>query len=350
MYLFSSRLVSAKSATALLGAPERGTLNPASPSPRRASLRGMEGETLGSFLKTRRDKTTPASIDLDPGGAPRRVPGLRREELARLAGVSVGYYIRIEQDQTGTASLQVLDALASVMRLDDAERTHLYNLAQSPARSRMVRDSPEKPHQRVLSLFESLHETIPVVVLGRRGDIIAWNHSGHELLFEHLPFEVPHDVHRRPSVPWSFFLDPLTRALYRNWEELARIHVAYLRLTSGRYPSDVRLAELIGELSMKSDTFASLWAGGDVADCTVGNMVLSHPTLGAMDVNYQVWLQPESPDHRLEVYTPNNSATRDALALLPSRMQAPAQSPRSRDRSATAPIDEPASPPISVEH
>ena len=50
-----------------------------------ASLESMRGETLGTFLKTRRDKTVPESIGLDPGSAPRRVPGLRREELARLA-------------------------------------------------------------------------------------------------------------------------------------------------------------------------------------------------------------------------------------------------------------------------
>ncbi|KZE91724.1 MULTISPECIES: helix-turn-helix transcriptional regulator [Micrococcales] len=295
----------------------------------------MKGETLGSFLKSRRNKTDPAAIGLDPGVAPRRVPGLRREELARLAGVSVGYYVRIEQDQTGTASLQVLDALASVMRLDDAERTHLYNLAHAPSRVPMVREAPESPHKRVLSLFESLHETVPAVVLGRRGDVLAWNHSGHELLFEHLPFEAPHDIGRRPSVPWSFFLDPLTRDLYSNWDELARIHVAYLRLTCGRYPGDARLAELIGELSMKSDEFANLWAEGDVADCTVGRMVLSHPTLGAMDVDYQVWLQPESPDHRLEVYTPNDSVTRDTLTLLPSRVNSttdPSREKRSIER------------------
>lgn len=287
----------------------------------------MKG-TLGSFLKTRRNKTDPASIGLDPGNATRRVPGLRREELARLAGVSVGYYTRIEQDQTRTASMQVLDALASVMRLEDAERIHLYNLANSSSSSsRLVREPPEKPHRRVLALFESLHETLPAVVLGRRGDILAWNHSGHELLFEHLPFETPMDIHRRPSVPRSFFLDPLTRDLYSNWEELARTHVAYLRLTSGRYPSDARLAELIGELAMKSSKFASLWAEGDVADCTVGNMILSHPTVGALDVDYQVWLQPESPDHRLEVYTPNDDASRDGLSVLPNKFRASGPSP-----------------------
>lgn len=99
-------------------------------------------------------------------------------------------------------------------------------------------------------------------------------------------------------------MDPPTRDLYRNWEDLARVHVAYLRFTSGRYPRDALLAELIGELMMSNTGFAELWAEGDVADCTVGNMLLAHPRLGRADVDYQVWQQPESPDHRLEVYTP----------------------------------------------
>ncbi len=101
-----------------------------------------------------------------------------------------------------------------------------------------------------------------------------------------------------------FFLDSLTRDLHRNWDELARAHVAYLRLTAGRYRTDARLAELIGELSMHSGDFARLWAKGDVADCTVGTMRLQHPTVGGVEVDYQVWLQPESPDHRLEVHAP----------------------------------------------
>lgn len=277
-------------------------------------------ESLGSFLKTLRDRTDPGEIGITTDGAPRRVPGLRREELARLAGVSVGYYTRIEQDQTGAASSQVLDALATAMRLDEAERSHLFNLAASGSPKRMVRPPTEYPHARVLTLFESLQETIPAVVLGRRGDVLAWNRSGHELLSEHVPFDAPLDPERRPSVPRSFFLDPLTRELYRNWDELARTHVAYLRLTSGRYPRDARLAELIGELAMKSEEFADLWTQGEVADCTVGTMLLSHPTLGSMNIDYQVWLQPESTDHRLEVYTPNDEASRDALRLLPNRL------------------------------
>lgn len=276
----------------------------------------MRTERLGAFLKTRRDRVTPADVGLATFGATRRVPGLRREELSQLAGVSAGYYTRLEQDQAGTASRQVVDALARVLQLDPAETVHLRNLAGRPATPRMVRPRPEQPHPRVLALLDALGEHLPAVVLGRRGDVLAWNRAGHTLVAEHLPFAAPHDLAQRPSVPRMFFLDPLTRDLHRNWDELASIHVGYLRLTSGKYPTDARLAELIGELAMHSPEFAALWAAGDVADCTVGTWFLQHPTVGALDVDYQVWLQPDSPDHRLEIYTPRNSASADALRLL----------------------------------
>ncbi|MCD9196123.1 helix-turn-helix domain-containing protein [Streptomyces albireticuli] len=280
----------------------------------------MELESLGAYLKTRRDRVTPVDVGLRTRGAARRVPGLRREELAQLAGVSVGYYTRLEQGQAGTASRQVLDALAKVLRLDPPETTHLHNLAHRPGGARLVRPRPERPHPRVLALLTSLGETTPAVVLGRRGDVLAWNRTGHALVAEHVDFDAPGDLAQRPSVPRMFFLDPRTRELHRNWDELARTHVAYLRLTAGRYPSDARLAELIGELAMRSGDFARLWAKGEVADCTVGTMRLRHPTVGGVDVEYQVWLQPDSPDHRLEVYTPGDRASADALGLLSARI------------------------------
>lgn len=70
---------------------------------------------------------------------------------------------------------------------------------------------------------------------------------------------------------------------------------------------------MVRRLALASGEFADLWATGDVEDCTVGNMLLAHPVLGVLDVDYQVWLQPESVDHRLEVYTPNDAATRHAF-------------------------------------
>ncbi|MFI8895071.1 helix-turn-helix transcriptional regulator [Streptomyces paradoxus] len=293
-------------------------------------------ECLGTFLKSRRDRVTPAEIGLLTYGTSRRVPGLRREELAQLAGVSAGYYTRLEQGQAGAVSEQVLDALARVLRLDRVETVHLHNLARQSVRPGLSEPPREEPHSRVLTLLESLGEATPAVVLGRRGDVLAWNRTGHALVAEHIPFEAPRHPRERPSIPRMFFLDPHTRDMHRNWQALAAVHAAYLRLTAGRHPTDTRLAALIGELHMNSPDFGALWATGDVSDCTTGAMHLQHPTVGPVSVDYHVWLQPDSPDHRVEIYTPNDATSADALRVLneqSGRSEEPEPMPRPRGLS-----------------
>ena len=279
----------------------------------------VSGETLGAFLRTCRDRMTPEALGLSSYGTTRRVPGMQREELAQLAGLSAGYYTRLEQGQAGRASSQVLDALARVLRLDDVETAHLHNLARGPAISRLEAPDEEEPDSHVLALLHALGESVPAVLLGRRGDVLAWSRTGHALLAPHLDDDAPRDPDTRPSIPRMFFLDPVHRSLYRNWDELARIHVGYLRLTAGVRPTDARLAGLIGELAMRSRAFSRLWSTGEVADCTTGPMDLDHPDVGCLDVDYQIWLQPDSPDHRLVVYTPRDDSSRKVLSLLSAR-------------------------------
>jgi transcriptional regulator with XRE-family HTH domain len=80
------------------------------------------------FLTSRRAKITPAEAGLTTYGT-RQVPGLRREEVATLAGVSVDYYNRMERGNLAGVSDGVLQAIAGALRLDEAERAHLFDLA-----------------------------------------------------------------------------------------------------------------------------------------------------------------------------------------------------------------------------
>ena len=72
------------------------------------------------------------------GGGNRRVKGLRREEVAMLAGVSVGY-VRLERGNLGGVSEAVLDSLANALQLDEAERSHLHDLARAASLRKPVR-------------------------------------------------------------------------------------------------------------------------------------------------------------------------------------------------------------------
>src|SRR5258708_22854248 len=82
---------------------------------------------FGAFLRSRREKLTPASVGLAEGFR-RRTPGLRREEVALLAGVGTNWYTWLEQRRDVRPSAEVLSALADALRLDPAERRHLFVL------------------------------------------------------------------------------------------------------------------------------------------------------------------------------------------------------------------------------
>src|SRR5450432_694910 len=83
---------------------------------------------LGSYLRARRALVTPEQAGLAPG-ANRRVPGLRREEVALLAGISADYYLRLERGRDQIPSVQVLEALARLLRLAELEHEYLLGLA-----------------------------------------------------------------------------------------------------------------------------------------------------------------------------------------------------------------------------
>lgn len=276
---------------------------------------GALSRDLGEFLRSRRAAIDPERADVPTWGGRRRVPGLRREEVAQLAGVSVAYYTRLEQGQARNASVEVLLALGRALSLTPTETEHLLDLAKPSPLRPATRTRPERPHPRALAMLDALADQ-PAVLLGRRNDVLAWTRMGHALLAPHVPFESAGDPATRPSLARLLFLDPQVRGLYGDWAYEAQANVAYLRRISGKYPDDTRLAELVGELSMKDREFAAMWASGRVSECTGGTKQFMHPQVGDFSADFQIWLQADSPDHRLEVYTPSDQASAEAMTLL----------------------------------
>ncbi|WP_353951475.1 helix-turn-helix transcriptional regulator [Knoellia sp. S7-12] len=256
---------------------------------------------LGEFLRSRRDALSPESAGVRGYGR-RRVPGLRREELAHLAGVSVTYLTRLEQGQSQNASDAVIDALARALQLDPDERAHLFALAHpAPAKPRRAA-RPETAKPGAQQLLHSMTET-PALLLGRFNDILAWNRLGHLLLAGHLDFTAPTRAGLRPNQIRLMFLDPHTRELHRDWATEAALAVSSIRFVAAQFPDDRRLAELIGELSLNSPEFASLWAKHAVKLCTSGTKRFHHPQVGDLDLDYEVLHLPEGSGQRLLTYT-----------------------------------------------
>ncbi|MGM7678962.1 helix-turn-helix transcriptional regulator [Microbacterium sp. A94] len=277
-----------------------------------------EKNELGMFLRASRARITPEQAGLTLYGDNRRVAGLRREELAMLAGVSSSYYTRLEQGQAGGPSAQVLNSLAAALLLNDDERAHLHTLAShndGTLRMRAVRTA-ESADPALLELIDSMPD-IPAMVLGRRSEVLAWNHVGHALLTPHLSFDAPQHPHSRPVLAELVFLDSALKALYVDWTAKSRAVVGDLRLAVGQYPDDTGLASLIGMLSMKSPEFARLWADNRVQARSTAVYELRHPLVGALTVTKQSLQSPGNYSQVLVTHTaPAGSTSREGLSLL----------------------------------
>ncbi|MEU4253425.1 helix-turn-helix transcriptional regulator [Amycolatopsis sp. NPDC026612] len=269
---------------------------------------------LGEFLKSRRSHLRPEDVGLVTYGDRRRVPGLRREELARLAGVSAPYYSRLEQGQSANASPEVLDALAGALRLDDTERRHLHELATGARRPPTRRPAPERVTPTVRELLATLGD-VPVIVLGRSSDVLAWNAAGHALFAGHLEPDAPERPGQRPNMARLVFLDPHTRELYADWPAKARAVVATLRMASGRHLDDPGLAALVGELSVRSTEFAGWWADQRVKAGGAAVHEMRHPLVGTMTVTHQA-LRTEQDQHVVVATTEPGSPSHAAMTLL----------------------------------
>lgn len=267
------------------------------------------------FLTSRRAKITPQQVGL-PAGKNRRVPGLRRTEVASLAGMSVEYYSRLERGNLAGVSDEVLEALSRALELDEAERTHLYDLARAAA----SRPTPRKRAQAE-SVRQSLQATLdaittaPAVINNGRGDMIAAN-----VLARALFSDMFVSSSRRPVNNARFvFLDPRSTDFYRDWSKAADDTVAILRTQAGQDPHNKALSDLVGELSTQSEEFRVRWAAHNVRQHFTGTKRVRHPDVGDIELTYEVFDVSTDKDLRLIVYTTQTGSTsEDALKLLGS--------------------------------
>ncbi|MFC9839605.1 helix-turn-helix domain-containing protein [Rhodococcus sp. NPDC127530] len=269
---------------------------------------------IREFLATRRARITPQQAGLPVVGGKRRVPGLRREEVAMLAGVSVDYYTRLERGDLSSASDSVLDSLAGALRLDEAERTHLFDLARA-AQSRDPRRR-QRTSPRVSASVQRVLDTImaPAWVRNGRADVVATNVLGRALYWPLFDGSTT-----QPNTARFTFLDPRANDFYGDWERTASDMVAVLRAEAGRRPHDRGLTDLVGELSTRSEEFRTRWAAHNVLFHRTGRKMLRHPVVGELDLTYEALDLTSSEGLTLLVYTAEpDSATQDSLNLLAS--------------------------------
>jgi transcriptional regulator with XRE-family HTH domain len=246
---------------------------------------------IRQFLMSRRARISPQSTGIADSARARRVPGLRREEVAQLAGLSADYYRRLERGNLSGVSDTILDALARVLRLDDAERAHLFGLAATATTSTRTRRHSGATHVRpsIQRFLDAITRT-PAWIQNDRLDVLAVNPLAQALYTDLL------DQTQRPAnFARYLFFDSGSHDFYLDWPQQADHAVAVLRSAAGRNPYDERLTKLVGELSTRSSEFRSRWATHDVADHYVGQKTVNHAEVGQLVLRYEAMQLPTDP-------------------------------------------------------
>ncbi len=295
--------------------PGQGRPGPAGPpgGPRRADGTGqIRRAELAAFLRSRRERIAPEDVGLPPG-LRRRTTGLRREEVAQLAGVGVTWYTWLEQGRPINASMQVLGAIARTLRLDQAEREHLYRLADVPDAASAGRAAAEICPQvtpEVQGILDNL-SPLPASMLNERFDLLAWNRP-YAVLW---PLAVSAPLAERNTL-WMCFACPDCCNPYVNRAEQLSTLVAQLRGAYGRHVGEPAWTGFVRRLQAVSPLFGRLWAEQDVASPITFLKIFRHPAHPRLAMTTTTLGVLATPGTRIVVYTPADETCRRAIGQL----------------------------------
>jgi transcriptional regulator with XRE-family HTH domain len=267
---------------------------------------------LAAFLRSRRERITPEQAGLAPGSR-RRTPGLRREEVAQLSGVGVTWYTWLEQGRQINASPQVLGAVARTLLLDQAEREHLFRLADLPDAATVaggVTSGCEQVQPEVREILDAL-VPMPASVINERFDLLAWN-AAYQALWPGLTGAAPAER----NVLWKVFSHPECCHPYVNLHEQMGMLVAQLRGAYGRHLGEPAWTGFVRRLSAVSATFARLWDEHEVASQATYLKMYRHPAYPELALTTTSLAVEAVPGTRMVVYRPADAVTRDAIARL----------------------------------
>ncbi|WP_218020981.1 helix-turn-helix transcriptional regulator [Nocardia crassostreae] len=269
---------------------------------------------LAAFLRSRRDRITPAEVGMLPG-LRRRTPGLRREEVAQLAGVSITWYTWLEQGRPINVSGQILDAIARTLRLDTAERDHLYRLAEVPIPE--VATSADRISPTVQSILDSI-TGFPAAALNSRWDLLGWNASCAAV----CPGLIAPGSSR--NVLWELFVTRECCRCFVN-RDIGLPHlVASFRATFGQHLDDPAWIDMIRGLSTASAEFARLWANHDVAAPPSQTMTYRHAAVGELSFSMTRMDLAATPETFITVWTPVDDESRRRMDWLLAHPDTPA--------------------------
>ena len=251
---------------------------------------------LGAFLRTHRERLSPAAAGL-PSGSRRRTPGLRREEVAQLSGVSATWYTWLEQGRDVSASAEALARLASALHLTPAERAYVFDLTgrRDPAAPPAAAHAPRSLATAVAAFAG------PAYALDRYWTAICWNAAAERLFAGWLDGPEPN------LLRW-LFCEPQARRFVVGWPDRARRAIAEFRADFSRSLDDPQMRRLVDGLRAQDPTFDALWDEQAVLAREGGLRRFAHASDGSLAFEQFTFHPAERPDCKLVLLVPADGA------------------------------------------
>ncbi|SDS81066.1 Helix-turn-helix domain-containing protein [Microlunatus soli] len=264
-------------------------------------------QALGAFLRSRRDRLSPAAAGIVSTGR-RRAPGLRREEVAQLAGVGVTWYTWLEQGRDVHPSESVTRAIGRALQLDCDETAYLLALTGYPRRLDLLARAEILPGH--LELLERMLPN-PVCIHDARFDFYAYNRS-YRFLVSDLN-AIPEADRNYASL---FFTDDGWRSRFGDRDTLGQSLVGRIRSRIAHQPGDPSWQELITSLRDRSTEFRRIWQGQIVTDVQEMIKVIDNPLVGELRLELSRLPLGETSGSRIGMLTAADPQTTDRLAEL----------------------------------
>ena len=228
-----------------------------------------------------------------------------------LAGIGASWLTRLEQGRANRVSAEVLDSLATALRLSGPERLHLFSLADvRPAPQAVGVAAAPEAHQRLVT---GLHPN-PAYVLDPAWNLACWN-DAEAALFPVL--RVDRDPEESgPNLLRLMLETPELRIFMSDWDDEIDRLTREFRLHLAQYPND-HGDELAAQLRDTHPEFAAAWERHDVTVFAPQTRRFQHRELGPLRFDHHRLLLPDHPGWLVVIYTPvAHDPTADRFASL----------------------------------
>lgn len=260
---------------------------------------------LGDFLMRRRRSLLPEQVGLLATDSKRRKVGLRREEVATLIGCSVDWYTQLEQGRR-KASVQLLERIAHMLRFTQAEREHLFDLADvlpSPC----ISLDDEKITPALQRFLDNLNPN-PAYVMGQRWDLVGWNASSCYIFTDFGKINI-----KERNLLYLMFANSMMRRIIINWELHARRLIKEFHSVYGKFRCNSSFIDLVAHLNIVSEEFREWWESEGVGGKTEIKKEVYHHQAGVLALEQSGYIVSDTPNLKVIVYVPLDDQTKQKL-------------------------------------